>query len=383
LALLWLAGVDLRMTLLAVPPVLPAIHHDLGLTEAGVGALNGLPVVLMAIAAVPGSLLIARLGARRALVTGLVLVGVTSALRGIGPAATVLFTMSFLMGIGVAVSQPAMPTITKDWFPARVGLATAIYADGLLVGEIIPTTFSGPALAAVRESWELSLVLWSLPVLATAVLIVMLTPAETRAHNAPQRVWWPDWRSWRTWQAGLILGCVSMLYWGSNAFLPDFLDATGRGAFVHPSLAVFNAAQLPASILIALAPGWFIGRRWPYLVAAASVVVGVPGMLLMGGAWVVIWTALLGFISGGVFVCALALPPLLAEPEDVARLSAAMLTITYTCSFLGPVLGGALWDLSGVPLAAFAPAWIAGFAMAGLAAGLRLSTKGEARLAAT
>jgi CP family cyanate transporter-like MFS transporter len=284
------------MTLLAVPPVLPAIHHDLALSEAGVGALNGLPVVLMAVAAVPGSLLIARLGARRALVTALLLVGVTSALRGIGPAAGVLFAMSFLMGVGVAVSQPAMPTITKDWFPARVGLATAVYADGLLVGEIIPTTFSGPALALVRNSWELSLVLWSLPVLVTALLIILLTPAEARAHDAPPRVWWPDWGSWRTWQAGLVLGCVSMLYWGSNAFLPDFLDATGRAAFVHPSLAVFNAAQLPASILIALAPGWFIGRRWPYLFAAASVVVGVPGMLLMGGAWVVIWTALLGFV---------------------------------------------------------------------------------------
>jgi hypothetical protein len=60
-----------------------------------------------------------------------------------------------------------------------------------------------------------------------------------------------------------------------------------------------------------------------------------------------------------------------------------MLTITYTCSFLGPVLGGALWDLSGVPLAAFGPAWVAGFAMAALAAGLRLTAKGEARRAAT
>jgi CP family cyanate transporter-like MFS transporter len=172
-----------------------------------------------------------------------------------------------------------------------------------------------------------------------------------------------------------------MLYWGSNAFLPDFLNATGRGGFVGPSLAVFNAAQLPASILIALAPQWFVGRRWPYLFAAVSVLVGVPGMLLMGGAWVVAWTALLGFVSGGVFVCALALPPLLAEPEDVARLSAAMLTITYTCSFLGPVLGGGLWDLTGVPLLAFGPAWLAGFAMAGLAAGLRLPAAGEARLA--
>jgi CP family cyanate transporter-like MFS transporter len=358
------------------------MHRDLGLSEAGIGALNSLPVLLFAVAAVPGSLLIARLGSRRALVAGLAVVGLSSALRGAGPSIGPLFAMTFVMGVGVAVSQPAMPSVTKDWFPLRVGLATAVYADGLLVGEILPTSLSTQALALVHGSWELSLVFWAAPVLLTAVLIVLLTPHESRPEDAPAR-WWPDWRSWKTWQAGLVLGCVSMLYWGSNSFLPDFLNATGRGAWVTPALAVFNAAQLPVSILIALAPDWFIGHRWPYLVGALTIVVGVPGMLLMPAAWVVFWTALLGVISGGVFVCALALPPLLAERDDVGRLSAAMFTITYTCSFLGPLLGGVLWDLTRVPVTAFGPSWIAGFAMVALAASLRLPRLGEARLAPT
>src|SRR5262249_40415198 len=59
LALLWLGGFDLRVTLLAVPPLIPAIHRDLGLDEKGVSILTGLPVLLLAIAAIPGSLLIA------------------------------------------------------------------------------------------------------------------------------------------------------------------------------------------------------------------------------------------------------------------------------------------------------------------------------------
>src|SRR5690348_18076510 len=51
---------NLRLTLLAVPPVLILIHRDLRLNETGVGVLTSLPVLVMAIAAVPGSLLIAR-----------------------------------------------------------------------------------------------------------------------------------------------------------------------------------------------------------------------------------------------------------------------------------------------------------------------------------
>ena len=67
LLLLWLAGVALRLTILAVPPVIPLIHDDLHLSETQVGILSGLPMVLFAGAAIAGSLMIARLGALTAL----------------------------------------------------------------------------------------------------------------------------------------------------------------------------------------------------------------------------------------------------------------------------------------------------------------------------
>ena len=41
LALLWLAGNGLRITILAVPPVIPLIRTDLGMTETQVGILTG------------------------------------------------------------------------------------------------------------------------------------------------------------------------------------------------------------------------------------------------------------------------------------------------------------------------------------------------------
>src|SRR5579859_6501978 len=115
LAVLWLAGVDLRATLLALPPVLIFIHRDLGLSETGVGALTSLPVLVLAAAAVPGSLLIARAGARRAAVLGLVVAAVASVLRGAGPSAAMLFAMTLIMGAGIAVMQPAVPALVARW----------------------------------------------------------------------------------------------------------------------------------------------------------------------------------------------------------------------------------------------------------------------------
>src|SRR6195256_1126859 len=90
LLLLWLGGIDLRLTLLAVPPVIPLIHHDLHLDEKAVGALVALPVLLLATAAVPGSLLIAKLGVRGALLAGLGMVALFGALRGLGPSTAIL-----------------------------------------------------------------------------------------------------------------------------------------------------------------------------------------------------------------------------------------------------------------------------------------------------
>src|SRR5437660_12590025 len=85
LLLLWLAGVALRLTILAVPPVIRLIHDDLHLTETQVGILSGLPLVLFALAAVPGSLLIARFGALPTLIMGLLIAAAASALRGAIP----------------------------------------------------------------------------------------------------------------------------------------------------------------------------------------------------------------------------------------------------------------------------------------------------------
>src|SRR5258708_22909409 len=103
LLLLWLGGIDLRLMMLAVPPLIPLIHRELHLDEKAVGALVSLPVLLLAIASVAGSLLIAKLGVRGALAVGLCCVGAFGALPGFGPSTPVIFIATFLTGVGVAL----------------------------------------------------------------------------------------------------------------------------------------------------------------------------------------------------------------------------------------------------------------------------------------
>src|SRR6267142_5946910 len=82
LGLLWLAGIAIRVPILGVPPLLPLLHDDLGLSQTQAGLLIGLPSAMFAVAAVPGSLLVARIGVGTTLILGLILTALASAGRG-------------------------------------------------------------------------------------------------------------------------------------------------------------------------------------------------------------------------------------------------------------------------------------------------------------
>jgi CP family cyanate transporter-like MFS transporter len=373
LALLWLGGFDLRVTLLAVPPLIPAIHRDLRLDEKGVSILTGLPVLLLAAAAIPGALLIARVGARRALVVGLLAVGVGSALRGAGATATPLFALTLLMGAGVAVSQPAFPTLTREWFPARLALATAVYSNGLLVGEMVPASLTGPLVApALGGSWPLTFAFWSLPVFAAAGLLLALTPHLSAARAAAPRRWLPDFGNGQMWRVSLVMGFASAAYFGTNAFIPDFVRATGHSGLRDPALAALNISQLGASAVVLVLAGRLVGRRWPFAVAGALIATAAMGLVLTTGTLILVWASVIGFAAALALVVTLALPPLLVRETDVPRFSAGMFLIMYASSFAGPLVGGAAWDATGWPPAAFVALAAGGVGMVALAAGTDL-----------
>src|SRR5512137_27631 len=192
LVLLWLTGVALRLTILAVPPVIPLIHDDLNLSATQIGILTGLPSMLFAIAAVPGSLLIARLGIGAALAVGLMLNAVGGALRGALPDIAWLYGMTVAMGAGVAIMQVTMPPAVRAWLPNRIGFATAVYTNGLLIGEILPVALMLPlVLPVVGGSWQWGFVIWSVPVAVIAVLVMLFAPRPITNGSTPmRRRWW-------------------------------------------------------------------------------------------------------------------------------------------------------------------------------------------------
>ncbi len=371
LLLLWLGGIDLRLTLLAVPPLIPLIHHDLHLDEKAVGALVSLPVLLLALASVPGALLIAKLGVRGALITGLGLVAIFGALRGAGSSPALLFAATFLMGLGVAVSQPAFPSLVREWFPARIAIATAVYSNGVLIGETLPVTFTTPVgvLPLTHGDWHLALATWSILVAISAVALGLAAPARRRLA-APAR-WWPSWLESQSIRIGLVIGMASAVYFGANAYIPDYLDQTGRHELITPTLIALNGGQLLTAPVVALWDRLLTGRAG-FVGAAALMVITQIGIVVLPGAWVVLAALVLGFSTALAFIVTLTLPPRLAAAGDVHRMSAAVFTLQYATAFVVPLIAGALWDASGRALFAFIPGVAAAALMGWFALALRI-----------
>lgn len=368
LLLLWLVGNTLRLTILSVPPVIPLIHDELNLNATQVGILTGLPSMLLALAAVPGALLIARLGLHTALIVGLMLTAVGGALRGALPDIGWLYAMTIVTGAGVAIMQVTMPTAVRAWTPDRIGFATAIYTNGLLIGEILPVSLMLPVVLPMVGTWQWAFVVWSVPVAVIALLVMLFAPRAQNANgNAVKRRWWPDWRKGLIWRLGFMLGTVNAVYFSTNAFIPDYLRGHGQGEWISAALAAINIGQLPASFLLLAVANRVEGRAWPYVVCGLLSIVGVAGIVFGAGIWVVAASALVGFTCAAILILALALPPLLSPPDDVHRVTAAMFTISYSCAVIVPIISGLAWDLTGIAATAFVPLGLCGILLVILA----------------
>ena len=370
--LLWLAGNGLRLTILAVPPVLATIRDDLALTATQVGLLSSIPPAMFAIAALGGSLLVAHLGLKSALVGGLAIVAVGSALRGASSNFATLLSTTIVMSAGVAIMQPIMPTAVRQWMPRRIGLGTALYTNGLLVGEILAVLLTAPlVLPLVGGGWRASLVAWSAPIALIAVLVYAFAPKSpppSHASAAPRK-WLPDWHAGLVWRLGALFGCINGIYFSANAFLPIFLASRGHSELISHALLALNLGQLPASLLLLAVAGRLERRAWPYVASGVVSLACIAGIAFMPGPATIAWAALLGFCVATGLILALTLPPLLCRADDVARTSAGTFTLSYGGAVVMALASGAAWDLSGMPAFAFVPLAIGavGLAVVGVA----------------
>jgi len=354
LLLLWGAGLYLRLTVMVAPPLAPLISNELNLSQTATGALTTFPILMLAVAGIGASWLISRIGARYTLCIALLVVAASSSARGLGDA-TPLFIATAIMGIGIAGIQPALPTLLTEWIPERIAFGTAVYMNGMLIGEVLGSTLTLPVVLPLADGdWRLAILMWSLPAIIPAVgLWFIVRPRKNVEVDTGS--WMPAWNEALVWRLGILLGASGSLFFGTNAYLGTVLTGRGEGELLSMGLILLNGTQLIASLLMFWLSRYWIGRAGPIiglmalgLVALTFFVVvpGIPGLLALAPA---------GISAGMVLILMVGLPPVYAVGNQTAALAAGMFGIGAITNFLIPLLGGVVADLTNIPGMAIIP----------------------------
>jgi CP family cyanate transporter-like MFS transporter len=341
-ALLWCLGLYLRLTVLVVPPLIPRLKAVLGFTNGEVAIATSLP-------------------------------------QGFLP--FMLATM--LMGMGIAFMQAAMPVLAKLWAPGHVGRASAVYTNGLLVGELLAAGVTGPLVTLwLGAQWQWAFAVWVLPVpLLMLVLMVVgrrlpLTPAGKPSAG---RLMLPDMGDGRMWRLVALLGAAAALYFCGNIFLSPLLEASERLHLLAASLTALNGAQMLSSALLILFADRLMGHAPPLIGITLLALFSIPAMLALPRAHVVWAAGVFGFFTSALFIFVLALPAWLVTLEQLPRLMSGMLCFGYLLVFAITVLGGWLNDLSGTTSLAFLPTAAIGLVAIGIIPRLLASREPAAR----
>ena len=371
--LLTLVGINLRSVILAVPPILPLIQHDLGLNYTETGLLTALPVLVLACAAWPSGLLAERIGARACVSLGLALLSGGALLRTLWPTAALLFFFTLLMSLGIALAQTAVPPLVRRWFPAYIGLVAAFFGDGLIIGEAVAAGITVPIMVQLwgKDAWTATFILWGVPVVVLLVLWLWLAPPApvqpfSREDIDPQSLLSAETTSEASTSTsqrvrvsalhlGIMVGAGSLIYFGMNGWIAPYNQAIHSADLTPGALTILNVAQLPSSLAVTLFAQRLAGRRWPFIIAGVVCAVSIAGWVFTPAPLELVWAALLGGSSALVFTLGIALPPLLARPGEVARLTGITISLTYAVAFVGPLIGGQLWDIFHLPSIAFLP----------------------------
>ncbi|MHB8600328.1 MAG: MFS transporter [Ktedonobacteraceae bacterium] len=408
--LVTLVGFNLRTVILAVPPVLPLIQHDLGLSYTATGVLTALPILVLGCCAWPAGLLVGRIGGRRCVTIGLILLSVGTFLRVLWPSIITLYCFTILLSLGITIAQTAVPVLARRWFPRHIGMVAALFSDGLIIGEAVGAGITVPIMGQFlgNDAWAETFVVWTIPIVIVLILWFIFAPPEHihretpgtagtvgtalarprprprprppvsnasndvqtdddhgaegsgRAEAVPTV---PKRARVNAFHLGILLGGGSLIYFNMNSWIAVYNQATHQAGITSLALGVLNVAQLPVSLGVTFFAQWLAGRRAPFIVSGIICGIAITGWVLTPASLEPWWAALLGGSSALVFTLGIALPPLLASQNEVARLTGITLSLNYCVAFIGPLLGGQLWDRLHIPALAFFPVLLASISL--------------------
>ena len=361
LAGVWMLYFCFGATAAAIAPLVSHITAELGLSHTQMGSILGAWQFVYIGAAIPCGALLDRLGPRRSLILGALVVAASGILRGVASNYPTLLLAVAVFGIGGPLVSVGAPKVISEWFAGRErGLAMGIYNVGQALGTVVALLLSSSVgLELTGGNWREVLIFYGVVALVAALGWAVISnhaasrAMEKRSASVPRQ---PQMRIFLELLRSHALRTVLYLALGTFFFghalanwLPEILRFGGMdvasagvwasvpvvigigGALVFPRLAIPSrrmtilaglfAAQMAAPLLI----------NW-----------GTGGALALG-------LVFQGLARGSLSIVVVLVLMELRE-VDSPRMGAAA-GLYFTAGEIGGVLGpltiGTLYDLTG------------------------------------
>lgn len=277
----------------ALTPLLPHYVHSLGLSKTGAGVLVAAYPFGTLVGALPGGVLVTRLGVRRAVVLGLFLMSGATFVFGFANSIVLLDSARLAQGLGGAcIWSGGMAWLAAGTPPDRrgraIGVALGVSVAGALVGPLLGALASGVGTA---PAFALATFAGLCLALASFRVATPLDAASQKLMSAARALRDPGITGgmWLTFLAGLSFGAVDVLTplrlnaLGASAVViaGAFLGAAGLEAVLAPMVGRLadkrgRLAPVKVSLVAAVVVSVLLPVLHPLGVLVALVVVGLP-----------------------------------------------------------------------------------------------------------
>ena len=356
LALSWLVYFAFGLILSSIPPLVTTIASDLSMTYSEIGVILGSLILMYIPLSIPIGGIIDRIGQRKMIAIGLLIVGTSTILRSFVYSFETLFFAVVLFGFGGPIISVGLAKVIASSFEGKErGLASGIYMTGAIIGSSLALAITSSIILPIVGSWRGVFSFYG----AIGLLIALTWAILARKSGTTEKqkeIARPMRESLRAiighkqvWVVTIIGSSAFLVFYGFTGWLPALFEARGMSSADAGILASLPSwlGLLGSTSIPALASS---GSR-KRIIAVLLLIQGVSIVVIAASSELLLLTSLViyGITSGAILPLMLVVMMDLPEvgAEYIGLASGLFFSVGGLMGFIGPILVGTLTDLSG------------------------------------